>query len=295
MDEINTNTASFCPKITGLLREIIEDITISIIKEGKPIIVLENYRWITEVLSLMAKQVNLCDSCVLLLDSGMEQEAYLLARSQFNNMLWMKYICDGEGEERVKEYFHQANISQIKHNKMLIKMLMDFEDHLDERFNKEDMIKKLNDAIEANKRILAENHMENKLKSIADLAKQDAVLFGSYLTQYNNASKFEHSDISKIKKYRKKVVDEYSEQQVFSIDMITSDKKEWITVLHYSMMSLFFSFDSFTSRVINRESHLLSYPENHPSYSQNEFDKVLMKFKMCMAMIEKEMKSVEEK
>lgn len=294
MSTENVGNASYCPKITDLLKEITEDITKYIIKDGNPIIVLENYRWVTEVLSLWAKQVNLCESCILLLENGMEQEAYLLARSQFNNMLWIKYICDGEGEERVTEYFHQPNISQIMHNKNLIKMLTDFEGHLDERFNKEEMIEKLNEAIEENKRILSENQVENKLKSIAELAKQDAILFGSYVTLYNNASKFEHSDMSKIKKYRRKVLDEYSEQQVFSIDMVTSDKKEWLTVLHSSVMSLFFSFESFTSRIINRENHLLSYPEKHPSYSQEAFNSILLKFKMCMAMIEKEMGESEQ-
>lgn len=289
MSAENVGNASYFPEITDLVKEITEDITRSILKCGNPIIIVDNYRWIIEVLSLFAQQVSLCESCVLLLENGMEQEAYLLARSQFNNMLWIKYICDDEGEERVKEYFYQPTISQIKQNKNLIQMLTEFEGHLDERFDKEEMIEKLNTVIEENKRILLENHVENKLKSIADLAKQNALLFGSYITMYNDASKFEHSDISKTKKYRKKVVDEYTEQQVFSIDTVTSNKDEWLIVLHSSILSLFFAFDSFTSRIINRENHLFTYPLDLPAYSQGDFDDILIKFKMCMAMMEKEM------
>lgn len=280
--------ASYCPKITSLLKEIADDITVNIIKEGKPIIILDNYRWIADVLSLMAKQVNLCDSCILLLENGMEQEAYLLARSQFNNMLWIKYICDGKGDERIKEYFYQPYISQIRNNHNLKKMLIKFEGDLDEKFDKNQMIKMLDTAIEENKKVLSDNNIPNKLKSISDLAKQDGLMFGTYLTMYNDASKFEHSDISKINKYRKKVLDEYNEQQVFVIDMSTSNKKEWLTVLHYSTMSMFFSFESFYSRIINREEQLLSYPTKSPAYSKKTFEDILIKFKLCSAMLEKE-------
>ena len=87
---------SHAPELTDLLKEITEDIAKYVIKEGQPIILIDEYSWYTEVLSLMAKQVNLCDSCILLLENGMEQEAYLLARSQFNNALWIKYLCEAE-------------------------------------------------------------------------------------------------------------------------------------------------------------------------------------------------------
>ena len=75
--------ASFYPEMTKMLKKIIDDISEKIIKEGTPIILVDEYSWYREVLSLMAKQINLCDSCLLLLENGMEQEAYLLARSLF--------------------------------------------------------------------------------------------------------------------------------------------------------------------------------------------------------------------
>ena len=56
-----------------------------VLKEGRPIIILEGYEWIREVLSLLAKNINLFESCLVLLENNMEQEAYILARSQFNN------------------------------------------------------------------------------------------------------------------------------------------------------------------------------------------------------------------
>lgn len=56
---------SYAPELTELLKEIIEEIAKNIIKEGQPIILIDEYSWYREVLSLMAKQVNLCDSCML--------------------------------------------------------------------------------------------------------------------------------------------------------------------------------------------------------------------------------------
>lgn len=81
----------------------------------------------------MAKRVNLCDSCLFLLKNGMEQEVYLLAGSQFNNMLWIEYICEGEDGFRVKEYFYQSHINQIKTNKNIKRMIEEYSYELDEK------------------------------------------------------------------------------------------------------------------------------------------------------------------
>ena len=43
----------------------------------------------------------------------MEQEAYILARSQFNNTLWISYLCDDHNNERTKEYYYEYHISKL--------------------------------------------------------------------------------------------------------------------------------------------------------------------------------------
>lgn len=63
---VNIFCTSFYPEMTGLLKEICDDIAKELIKEGQPIILIDEYSWYREVLSLMAKQINLCDSCLLL-------------------------------------------------------------------------------------------------------------------------------------------------------------------------------------------------------------------------------------
>lgn len=149
--------ASFYPEMTKMLKKIIDDISEKIIKEGTPIILVDEYSWYREVLSLMAKQINLCDSCLLLLENGMEQEAYLLARSQFNNMLWIKYLCNDDTENtRVKEYFYQPHINQILSCKNIKKMIKEYGTELDEQLVSEENIQKLNDCISENTQILEE-------------------------------------------------------------------------------------------------------------------------------------------
>ena len=281
---------SFCPQTIEVLKDILNDITTDIIKEGRPIIIVEEYQWMVETLSLMAKQVGLCESCVLLLENGMEQEAFLLVRSQFNNMLWIKYICDFNNSEHIKEYIYQPYISQIKVNKNLKKMLENFESDLDNRFDKASMLLQLDEAINRNQTILKENNIPNKQKTVAELAKQNGLLFGTYITLYNDASKFEHSDVEKIRKYRKRITNEYNENEIFSIDMSTSDKTIWMSVLYNSLMNLYLSYESFFTRITKHEEQLFNptYPNGKSAYSKNDVEKILVKLKVCIVFFENE-------
>lgn len=278
--------SSFYPNMTELLSEICDDIAKDIIREGSPIILVGEYSWYREVLSLMAKQVNLCESCLLLLDNGMEQEAYLLARSQFNNMLWIRYLCDGEDDSRVKEYFYQPHISQIITNKNLKKMIDEYGSELDERFKKDEIIDRLDRGIDDNERILSHENIPVKVKSIAELSKQDGMLFGMYVTLYNEGSKFEHSDISTTKLYRKQVIEDYSADQIFIFDLGKSNKECWMTVFRYSLMSMYFAFESIWNRITNREDHLFQETElGNAVYRKKDFTNILLKFGECQELL----------
>ena len=280
---------SYAPELTELLKEIIEEIAKNIIKEGQPIILIDEYSWYREVLSLMAKQVNLCDSCMLLLENGMEQEAYLLARSQFNNSLWIKYLCEAdEGDDtKLKEFFYQPNIAQLRTNKNLIKMITEYGDALDDEFKADEIIDKLNESSEENRKILRRENITEKQKSIAELAKQNVSLFGMYITLYNEGSKFEHSDISTTKLYRKKVVEGYPEEQVFVFDLGKSNKEGWFKVFKCSLMSMFFAFESIYSRISNREKQLFEATVyGKGAYSKEDFTNVIIKLKKCISLLE---------
>ena len=284
---MNGTNASYYPEMTNLLKEICSDIAKNIIKEGQPIVLFDAFDWYREVLSLFAKQVNLCDSCMLLLENGMEQEAYLLARSQFNNMLWIKYLCEGEDNSRVKEYFYQPHISQILSNKNFKKMIIDFRDELDERFLEAEVMERLERGIEENTQVLTQENIPIKIKSIAELAKQDGILFGMYVTLYNEGSKFEHSDISKTKLYRKQAAEEYNSDRAFIFDLGRSDKECWVSVFRCSFMSMFFAYESLWDRISNKEEQLFWQTEyGQAAYSKEDFQNILLKMAVCQKMLD---------
>lgn len=248
---------SHAPELTDLLKEITEDIAKYVIKEGQPIILIDEYSWYTEVLSLMAKQVNLCEA--------------------------------EEGDNtRLKEFFYQPDINQLRSNQNLKKMIRDFGDTLDDRFKNAETITKLNRGSREIRKVLKRENLGESPKSIAELAKQDPILFGMYITLYNEGSKFEHSDISTTKLYRKQAAEGYPTDQVFIFDLGKSNKEGWFKVFQYSQMSLFFAFDSICKRVKERESQLFeATPYGKGAYSEENFNRILLKFNACMSLYEK--------
>lgn len=282
------NNASFNPQLTNLLNEIVADMSRDVVKEDFSIIVVDKYDWCVCVLSLLAKQINLCDSCILLLENGMEQEAYLLARSQFNNMLWIRYICDGEDNSRVQEYLYQPNVGQIKQSMNFKKILREFSEQLDEKFHEPSWLKKINKVISENKKILKEAELSDlKIKQVAELAMQDVTLFGMYITMYNEGSKIEHSDISAVSSYRKKILEEYSDSQIFSIDLSKSDKDTWMYVFRNSLTCLFFSFESLWNRLNDREEHLFEKTNvAEPMFYRDKLVSIMLKFNACQEILE---------
>jgi hypothetical protein len=210
----------------------------------------------------------------------MEQEAYLLARSQFNNILWIKYICDGQDESRLKEYFYQENINQIKTAEKMKKLVRENSDKLDDRFDK-NMIGILDEKIKEHKQILSKDDMRFNQKNVAELSKQSPELFSLYITLYNEGSKFEHSDISKTKLYRKQVIEGY-DKQIFTFDLSSSNRELWMTVYEFSLSSLFFAFESFRKRIFDREDQLFS-----TVYKKDDFKTILLNLYMCREMLDK--------
>lgn len=149
------------------------------------------------------------------------------------------------------------------------------------------MLTILDKRIEDNEKVLQEENIVSKPKRISELAQQDGMLFGLYITLYNEGSKFEHSDISKTRKYRKPIIEGYTEDQVFTIDMGTSNKEDWLIVYRYSLFNLFFSFECIYNRITKREDHLfLDTAVSKVPYSKESFGKILLKFNSCMSALE---------
>lgn len=168
-----------------------------VLKEGRPIIILEGYEWIREVLSLLAKNINLFESCLVLLENNMEQEAYILARSQFNNTLWISYLCDDHNNERTKEYYYEYHISKLLQFRNIQKYVSENEEKIKNsgaEIIEESEIEEKITQVEA--LLTSEGYNTEKIyaKSIAKLAKEKQELFGVYISMYCEGSEYEHSN-----------------------------------------------------------------------------------------------------
>ena len=280
--------ASHYPKLTNGIRDILEDMSKYVVKENTPIIVIDEYSWCVCALSLLAKQINLCDSCVLLLENGMEQEAYLIARSQFNNLLWIKYICEDEDGSRIKEYIYQPNIAQKKQVRKIKDMISQHADEFDERFHDVTFVEKMDNLIADNDRILSEAGVSNlQYKQVFDLAKQNTFLFEMYLTMYNEGSQIEHSDISAVNRYRQKILDEYSDTQIFYMDLSKSDEDVWLKVVGYTLICLFTAFEAFINRINTKEEHLFEGTAlSKPMFDKSKFNDIMIKIYACQKFLE---------
>lgn len=302
MPDIYDQTASQDKKLTDGMHKIINNITNVLIKENAGFIVVEDqvgeFQWFIDSLSLMAKQVNLCDSCMLLLENGMEQEAFLLARSQFNNMLWIRYLMhDDEEHSRYKEYTYQPTINQIFQDKNLLKLIDEFQDDIDDRLKSNDVRRILDSRIESNKKALkAAGISESMTMSISKLAFQEFFSYGYYVTFYNDASKFEHADVSTTKEYRKQILPDYSRDVIFSFDLGKSDKAMWYKVFGYSHEMLFWSYESIANKILNEETQLLD--TNHitgkPVYSSDALKNIMIEFSKIMKIFESDTKNLRE-
>lgn len=246
------------------MRTILKAISSEELKQGNSIIVAdegEEFRWFIEALSLMAKQVNLCEACITLLEKDMEQEGYVLARSQFNNMLWIKYLIEDPDRSHLDEFIAQPYVSQIFINERLKESL----NHLDEEFKKKlkellgrDPETALDEGIDRCKKEKDRlNVSDNKPKSILKLAKTNPDLFDMYITLYSEGSRFEHSDISTTKMYRKSILQEYDNDHAFSFELNTHNDEMWDRVFNFSHMCIFMSHDAIRGKITGSERHLI--------------------------------------
>ena len=170
-------------------------------------------------------------------------------------------------------------------------MIRDFGDTLDDRFKNAETITKLNRGSREIRKVLKRENLGESPKSIAELAKQDPILFGMYITLYNEGSKFEHSDISTTKLYRKQAAEGYPTDQVFIFDLGKSNKEGWFKVFQYSQMSLFFCLLYSICQTGRKEKKKVQLFEATPygkgAYSEENFNRILLKFNACMSLYEK--------
>lgn len=193
------------------IRSIMPEIEKYFISNGRTYVIDKEFDYFKETLTLFAKQHNLIESIILLLDNGMNEEAYVLARSVLNNYFLICYIL--EDKKRIKEYQIQPLISELKYWRKVKESLNgDFGQRMKQQgknftFTESDIDKKIDDI---NNEIIKSGVTDKngkpvkQLLSIMDLAgkPQDNSNYELYATYYMEASKYEHSDISVLSTYR---------------------------------------------------------------------------------------------
>lgn len=237
--------------LISLSKQILEQINTHILKDNQPNIVQEGFEWLRESLSLLAKQSSLFESSLILLEKNKEEEAFVLTRSQFNNALWINYLCKDENGERFKEYTYEPTKYQIRQLINARKYIMG----LPEEPQYKDfptLLDSINHKITECKQYLKSEGISNKnlkTKSIYDLSKEDLTLWGMYLSFYFNASKFEHADISTVANFREQIMDEYSINDVFRFNMSKSNESLWKVVFRWAIQILYTTIDVLYKRI----------------------------------------------
>ena len=65
---------------------------------------MQDYEYIREAITLYAKQHNLVESTLLLIDNNHNEEAMILSRSVLNNYFLIEFIVNDPDKSHLKEY-----------------------------------------------------------------------------------------------------------------------------------------------------------------------------------------------
>ena len=211
------------------LKELMDDIEEYLIQNNRGMVILPGYEWYRDVLTLYAKQHNLLEAILVLLDNNMCEEAIILCRSMLNNYFLIGYLINDETGNRIKEFHIQPWLSHKKKLENMRKILKgSFGEKLKEKGIEPPVtIEKLNNDIKAIKEEIKKQGFkaDDKPLSIVKLAKHsDERGFELYSFIYAEASKYEHSDISSLEIYKKEV-ESVDKNIGFIMDTNSTDEK----------------------------------------------------------------------
>lgn len=243
-----------------ILKDIMDDVREYFLKDGNSYIIAPGYEYFREIITLYAKQHNLLESILLLLDNNMSEEAYILTRTMINNYFLIGYLInDGENHNRLKKYHIQPVISQIyllKNMKNILKTSPFKEnEQIQEMFKETEINKKINEL----KNFLKDNGFKQDEKpfKIIDLAKHGFDRsFEMYATCYAEGSAYEHSDISSLDVYKKPVLDEYNKNEVFTLYLGATNEELKTKILNITSIVYCDCFNNIMKHITEKEEHL---------------------------------------
>lgn len=215
----------------AVVRDIMKDISEYFVRENQPYIIMDGFEHIRDIVTLYAKQTNLLESLLLLLENNHTEESYILFRSLLNNHMLIEYLInDNENRDRYKEFSLQPVKSDLK-------FLRDVVYGINAGYINKSEVPNLKEKMNKFREYLLEQGVNPNEDgaltplTIAQLARADKLLFGLYATHYRLASKYEHSDPSSLSAYWEKIDDEYSEKNVFVMNLSRSNTEAEIQIL----------------------------------------------------------------
>ncbi|MDM0664814.1 DUF5677 domain-containing protein [Clostridium perfringens] len=249
------------------LKDIMTRVENDFLINGRGYVITSGYEYFREVITLYAKQHNLLESTLLLLENNNVEEAYILARSLVNNYFLIGYLLnDNENRTRLKEYHNQPIISNMYQLKNMKEILLNntFKNISEE--DRQSSLSEIDEKIKIYKNLYKKNGIKKGEKplKITTLAKNcDEQAFALYVSIYSDASKYEHSDITSLDLYKKEVTDEYSNNDAFILDMNSTNEDLKIKIFDTIEMVYCDTFSKIANIVFEKEKHLLeNYDEN---------------------------------
>ncbi|PET25189.1 DUF5677 domain-containing protein [Bacillus cereus] len=223
-----------------IISTVIEDFLMN----NKPYTVLPDGKIISEMQLLFAKQTNLLESFLILMENNHAEEAVIIFRSILNNAMIIQYLSTGDTEYRFKNYKAQplkAAIKKLKNYKFVIDK--DWFENTD--VTTPMSIEEVEAKIESIKEELINRGLTNSngeanlsLLNIRNLAESDLLLFSMYAQFYDMASKFEHSDPSCLEIY-KEPIDEQTPTEIAYIINLNKTNIELYDEIMFMTISIY--------------------------------------------------------
>ncbi|MBE6089545.1 MAG: hypothetical protein E7206_16235 [Clostridium beijerinckii] len=244
------------------LKSIMKDIEEYLIQNNRPVIIMQGFEWFREVITLYAKQHNLLEATMKLIEDGMNEEALVLARSAMNNYFLIGFLLnDDANRSRLKEYQLQPLISQkylLNNMKEMLKGEFGtrlIQNGVSSPYTVADIDNKIT---EIENKIIAEG-LPVKIRplSIRKLAEESDIQgFDFYATYYGDASKFEHSDISSLEIYKRAIDENTPVNSAFVMDLNKTDEKLKEKICSMFTISYLDSFLKIADVIANKEPQL---------------------------------------
>lgn len=264
----------------NLLKSIMRYIEKEFLKVGNTNIILPGYEYFRDVMTLYAKQNNLIESAILLMENGMNEEALIIGRSIVNNYFLISYILK-DPKNNIDKYHMQPKKSQLNYFKNLKKLIKCLKedgswDSMQDKYGKFNITEDIVDENIKNLKTYEKYNLLNISKLAKSAGKHGISLYTDF---YLKASRFEHSDITSLDIYKEKVLDEYSNNFLFNMTTDKTDENLKNEILKTIEISYFDSFLKIIKHIKDKESHLLK------AYDEDKLNEIFCKVKNNLDVI----------